>query len=81
MDAKILRAPLTWLELNDLLLTIKKESDAEALLRAQQAAGASPRWLRRIRGRWSQLRKLRERREFERGLAAYRGPRRKKEVA
>ena len=66
----------TWTELNNLLRRTHSESDLQLLLAEQRAAGANPRWLKRIWGRLKVLRNARERRDI---LAPYRGPRRKKE--
>jgi hypothetical protein len=67
----------TWTELNRHLKTLRTESAVLELLEQQRKLGAYPRWLMRISARHRQLRKLRERREFEAGLRAYRGPRTK----
>lgn len=65
----------TWITLNARLRALRTEAAVTELLEQQRRAGANPRWLRRIHARYRQLRKLRERREFERGLRAYAGPR------
>lgn len=67
----------TWTELNARLGKMKTEAAVLELQTQLRLQGANARWLRRAQARFRQLRKLRERREFERGLAAYRGPRRK----
>jgi hypothetical protein len=75
MNQQIMKAALTWAELNALLRTLRDEKDAKALYDAQKAGGANARWQRRIWGRFAQLRKERERREFLSGGGPYRGPR------
>lgn len=74
----IIKAALTWKELNDTLRTMTNEKDVDALLKAHRAVGASSRWTTRIHARYRQLVAKRLRREAVALGPSYRGPRRKK---
>lgn len=65
----------TWIELNALLKTFRREEQAQELYKFLRASDAPIRWLERTFARFRQLRKERERKEFHQGLKDYKGPR------